>query len=260
MAEHPAGSAGYGLDQYLRRAGHELRTPLTSIVASASILALSADLPAEAGRFVEVIARNSRRLADVIDALLDLAALDHDVAVLRPVRLDLADMVRMAVAGLPADRQVSVNLPAVLPLDADAGRLAQVLAALRDNAVAFTRPGDSIAVGLTTVGPFAELVIADTGIGVPEEEFPLVFEPLHRSSRADEQQIPGVGLGLPISRRIAELHHGTLDLLPTAGGGVAAVLCLPLPQGPARSDGGFDVAQAVGGNTGGAESRGDGRG
>jgi signal transduction histidine kinase len=230
-------------DEYIRLVGHELRTPLTSIAAYTDLLtSLGDDLPEDARQLLEVITRNSERLRRIIDALLDLAALDSGHATMHVVRFDLAATVRDAVAdATPAadDWPVTLRaeLPGEVPLDGDRSRLRHVLDTLLSNAITYSHPGGDVAVALTVELDRARITVADTGIGIPAEELRDVFERFHRSSRVRDLGIPGTGLGLATSRLVVDRHGGTIELQPTPGGGTTVTVCIPLRQPAANGEG-----------------------
>jgi signal transduction histidine kinase len=113
-----------------------------------------------------------------------------------------------------------------LRIQGDPDRIAQILANLLDNAVRYSAPGSPIGVALTVVGNEAQVRVTDRGVGVPEDERERIFAPFYRASRT--RDIPGTGLGLHISRRIAEQHHGRLWLESTSESGSVFVVGLPM--------------------------------
>jgi signal transduction histidine kinase len=125
-----------------------------------------------------------------------------------------------------APRIIFGGAPPKLRVRGDPDRFAQILSNLLDNAVKYSPPGSPIDVSLTVIGKNAELRVADRGVGVPSEERELLFAPFFRSSRT--RDIAGTGLGLHISRRIAEQHRGTLSLDSSSSVGSVFVLTLPL--------------------------------
>jgi signal transduction histidine kinase len=216
--------------EYVRLVGHELRTPLTSIAACTDLLsAFGDDLPGDARELLDAVTRNSDRLRHIINALLDIAALDSGQVELQRTGFDLAGAVRHAVAGpFERDVQVRCDTPDTLVVEADETRIRQVLRTLIDNAVTYSHPGGQVTVTLTGTADTACLTVADTGIGIPPDELDEVFERFQRSSRARHLGIPGLGLGLAASRAVLEHHQGTVTLRETPGGGITAEACLPL--------------------------------
>jgi two-component system phosphate regulon sensor histidine kinase PhoR len=223
-------------DEYLNLIGHELRTPLTVIGSYLDLLADGdPDAPlAESLPMVAAARRGSDRLRRLVEALLDLSALDSGRAVLHHADLDMArltgDAVR-AIAARAADRQVELiaRLPDLLPAHGDPDRLRQLVDALLDNAVTYTPQGGVVTLTLTVTGSTLRLEVADTGFGIPEHERPYVFDRFFRGAVATELAIPGAGLGLATARLIAERHEGELTLVPDVGR-VGTTLRLTMPR------------------------------
>ncbi|HEX5741000.1 MAG TPA: ATP-binding protein [Pilimelia sp.] len=201
-------------DEYIALVGHELRTPLTSIGLYTDLVAQAADLD-EARRLAEVIQRNNHQLRGLVDRLLELAALDAGHLGLAIAEVDLAALVRdradAARAAAPHAR-VTADAPAALTVPGDPERLRQLVDALLDNATRYSRGDCGVTVSLRDEEDVAVLVVTDTGGGVPEPEQPLLFRRLYRGRNARHTGIPGAGLGLALSRAVAERHHGTIAL------------------------------------------------
>ena len=121
-----------------------------------------------------------------------------------------------------------------LPLEADAGRLGQVLDNLVSNALKFTPSGGSVMVSAGNGNGKVRLEVTDTGIGVPHEEIGQLFSRFYRASTATRREIPGTGLGLVIARAIVEAHGGTISLESIEGEGTRVAVTLP----PGYVDGG----------------------
>ena len=212
-------------------ASHELRTPLTSISGHARMLdewALEGDGDT-ARRSVRAIRREAGRMRGLIESLLTLTRGDEG-APLDVGRHDLGMIAKEAVesAGDNADGKVSVELyPPEQEVTAtfDRGRILQVASILLDNAVKYTPNGGSVTVRVRERYEGVELAVADTGVGISEDELPLVFERFHRADAARAEE--GAGLGLSIARQIAEAHGGTIEATSKAGAGSEFVLVLP---------------------------------
>ncbi|GAA2509901.1 ATP-binding protein [Pilimelia columellifera] len=213
-------------DEYVALIGHEMRTPLTSIGAYADLLGgLDAgDFDTEGRQLAEVIGRNTAELRQIIDELLDLAAIDTGHATFTCQQFDLAEQVRQAVAtiDLPPDGprpSIHADLPDQCLLSADPVRIRQVVDALLNNAVTYSPDGGQITVALRAIaGAVAELTVTDEGIGVPDDERERLFSRFYRSSRTRDRRIPGAGLALAISRAILDRHRGSIALLPSDKG------------------------------------------
>lgn len=224
-------------NEYLSLVGHELRTPLTSISAYTEILreidgeALAQDGPA----LLEVVDRNTTQLRHIIDELLEMSALDTGHAALSMAPVDLAEVVRESVERTRAaieDAPLTLvdDLPAELVLPGDRKRLRQIVDNLLGNAVKYSPDGGRITVRLRVDGRAAELTVSDTGIGVTPEDREKLFTRLYRSNSVRDRAIPGTGLGLALSRTVAQRHHGTIELLDHEGPGTTVVVRLPLDR------------------------------
>jgi two-component system phosphate regulon sensor histidine kinase PhoR len=215
---------GRAKDEYLNLVGHELRTPLTVIASYLDLLADGdPETPlAESMGMVDAARRGSDRLRRLVEALLDLSALDSGRARLHPTELDLTRVVTDAVqriADRAAVKEITIHerLPDALPLRADPDRLAQLVGALLDNAITYPQPGGTVTVTLGMTGAEAHLEVTDDGPGIPDGEQPLVFERFFRGAVATERAIPGAGLGLALVRLIAERHGGSVTVVPESG-------------------------------------------
>ncbi|MEU7905717.1 ATP-binding protein [Actinoplanes sp. NPDC049118] len=226
-------------DEYLHLVGHELRTPLT-VIASYIELIEEADPTstlAEVAPMTAAIRRGSDRLRRLVETLLDLSALDSGQAKVRRDPLDFADAVGAAVdqarqAAETAQVTITARLPAGLQITGDRDRLGQMVVELLNNAITFTPAGGRIDVRLTRGEDRADLTIADTGAGIPEEERPHIFQRFHRGQITTERAIAGAGLGLSVAQLIAQRHHGEITLLPSATG---TTMCVRLPLNPAAA-------------------------
>jgi two-component system, OmpR family, sensor kinase len=212
-------------------ASHELRTPLTSISGHARMLdewALEED-PERAKRSVGAIRREAKRMRDLVESLLALTRGDEGVG-LAVGRHDLGAVAEEAAQAARAAACGKVTVEYFRPkreVEAtfDRGRVLQAASILLDNAVKYTPEGGSVAVRLREEDGRAALEVSDTGVGIPEDELPLIFERFHRAdpSRADG----GAGLGLSIARQIAESHGGEIRASSTPGEGSTFTLLLP---------------------------------
>jgi two-component system, OmpR family, sensor kinase len=213
-------------------ASHELRTPLTSISGHARMLdewALEKDRET-ARRSVRAIRREAGRMRDLVESLLTLTRGDEGPP-LDVGRHDLGEIAQEAVetARNNADSRMSVEF---IPPDQgimatfDRGRILQVASILLDNAVKYTLEGGNVTVEVRGRGDRVELEVSDNGVGIREDDLPLIFERFHRADAARAED--GAGLGLSIARQIAEAHGGTIEATSKVGAGSAFVLVLPL--------------------------------
>lgn len=221
-------------DSFLASVSHELRTPLSSVRGYIEVLLdedEAANDPETVRRFPAVMQRNADRLLRLIDDLLLVARL-HDTGLrLDIVETDLADLAYQAsLTSRPIAEHKHVTLTAAtgtpVPTAGDPERLAQALNHLLFNAIKFTPAGGHVTI-TTTADPRPSLTIADTGVGVPAEDLPHVFDRFHRSATADHLAAQGAGLGLTIVKAIIEAHEGDITVTSSPGHGTTVHLSLP---------------------------------
>ncbi len=222
--------------EFVATVSHELRTPLTAIVNYAELLAEALpETSDEVAEFVEIIDRNAQRLLALTDDLLLVARLESGGLTIERAPLRLAPLVAEVVDTLrpeaeAAGLEVTVEIdPDPAPVVGDRARLAQVVENLLANAVKFTPEGGSVVVRARREATWWVLEVADTGIGIPEEEVDRLFDRFFRASNARLLEIGGSGLGLAIVRAIVELHDGALSV-QTSERGTTVAVSLPDPE------------------------------
>jgi signal transduction histidine kinase/HAMP domain-containing protein len=239
-AEHTARAeaeaASRGKDELLAMLGHELRNPLAAIANAARVLDTPGVPEDSARRAREVIMRQNAHLARLVDDLLDVARVTSGKIVLTRQPLDLAEAVQRGVAtlaasGRSAHHRVTLDLEPVWA-NVDDTRLEQVVANLVGNALRFTPPDGTIAVTLRAAGGEAVLEVRDSGMGIAPEMLPRVFDMFVQGARGSDGGPGGLGLGLTLVQRIAELHDGTVEAA-SDGPGRGSVFTLRLPAMPA---------------------------
>ncbi|HEX7080944.1 MAG TPA: HAMP domain-containing sensor histidine kinase [Gammaproteobacteria bacterium] len=223
------------LDEFLATLAHELRGPLASLHASTELLALL--LPPDAAKLREVEARIRRQLAHLtrlVDDLRDVPSILAGEIVVERSRVDLRDVVDRALEtcapSMNARRHLLVHTrpESALWVDGDDVRLAQILINLLTNAAKFTPPGGRIEVRVERSGDDAVITVADDGIGIDAATLPRLFD---RFIQAGATIDGGMGLGLPLVRRLAELHGGTVTAKSEGiGRGSEFVVRLPLAR------------------------------
>jgi signal transduction histidine kinase len=221
---------------FLATVSHELRTPLTSIAGYVEILrdAEAGPLTTAQERMLETVERNAARLRHLIEDVLTLSKIESGAfkTARRPV--DLAEIVTAgAVALQPAAAVKGLTFTVVPPagnltVAGDPGQLDRVVMNLLSNAVKFTPEGGQVTVGAVQGGGMAVLTVADTGIGIPEEEQKGLFTRFFRAANAVYQSIPGTGLGLAIVRTIVANHGGELEVVSREGSGTSVTVRIPL--------------------------------
>ena len=229
-------------DEFVALISHDLRTPLTSIIGYVElVLDEDVDPPLDDERrtYLKVVARSSERLLRLVDDLLFVARLQAGRLVLETTPIDLAEATSQAVDEARPHAElkglaISFLGDTAVPVEADRGRIFQLLDNLISNAIKFTPDGGRVDVRVLRTADGAVLEVTDTGIGLAPDESERVFERFFRSERASNRQIPGTGLGLFIARAIAEAHGGTISASSSQGEGTTFRIELParVPPSP----------------------------
>ena len=222
-------------DDFVATVSHELRTPLTSMMGFLEMLRdeQAGELSEEQSRFLAIVYRSSERLQRLVGDLLFVARLDANGLQMRfgPVQVDevVRDCVEVASA-LARSRgiELGTDLAELPAIRADQERLGQLVSNLVSNAIKFTPDGGHVVVRARAEEDVIAIEVEDDGIGIPEAELGRVFQRFFRSSTATQQAIPGTGLGLVISKAIAEAHGGTMSLRSEEGRGTCFRVELPL--------------------------------
>lgn len=214
---------------FIAAIGHDLRTPLSSVKAFAEGLrdGLARD-PARAAHYGQVILTKAGELERLVEDLFQYARLDLPETSVRKQPVDAAEYLGAALRAFePEAAGKGVALTAegpALTLDVDPDLFVRVINNLLANALRHTPAGGSVRL---TWAPGATITVADTGEGIPPEELPHLFSPLHRTDRSRSRRSGGAGLGLAIARRIVSLHGGSIDCESTLGEGTRFTISLP---------------------------------
>ncbi len=228
-------------EEFFALVSHELRTPLTSIVGYLEVLLEEDDeddrLPPHQRRFLGTIDRNARRLQRLVGDLLFVAQLEAGRLALEPGTADLGALAAEAVeAARPGAVEAGVALAlepgATGPCPGDPQRLGQVLDNLLSNALKFTPRGGRVVVRVGADDDAVWAEVQDTGIGIPAGELDRLFERFFRASSATEGEIPGIGLGLAVSKAIADGHGGAIAVDSAVGRGTCFRVTLPSAPEP----------------------------
>ncbi|WP_309135683.1 ATP-binding protein [Cellulomonas sp.] len=227
-------------DQFLGLVSHELRTPLTSVLGYLELLLDGTEeLSDEQREYLTIIERNARRQLRLVSDLLLSAQVDAGTFAISPQPTDVAAVARASLASAgPTAEQAQVTLVPALQearVEGDAVRLGQVVDNLVSNALKFTPTGGSVRVEVAPLpGGGARLAVADTGIGIPADELAQLTSRFFRATNATRRAIPGVGLGLSITKAVVDAHGGTMEIRSTVGEGTTFVVTLPaVPPGEA---------------------------
>jgi signal transduction histidine kinase len=220
-------------DAFVATVSHELRTPLTSISGFLEMMEEEEHVLGDAGRqYLDVIRRATERLHSLVEDLLLVAQIEANRIELQLAPVDLAEVARRAAeSARPAAAEKSLVLDVVTdtppPVLGDEKRLSQVVDNLVSNAVKFTPDGGSVRISVAANGAGAQLVVADTGIGVSADEQKQVFSRFFRASSATQRAIPGTGLGLAICHALVEQHNGSIEFSSREGAGTEVTVTLP---------------------------------
>ena len=220
-------------DEFVALISHDLRTPLTSIMGYLELTMDDETLGEEPRSYLEVVQRNSERLLRLVNDLLFVARLEAGELDLHPTAIDLGAVVRQSVEearprAAGKGIELGCEVQSVPSISADRGRMFQLLDNLISNAIKFTPEEGRVDVRLLHRNSRARIEVADTGIGIAEDEQARLFERFFRASTATERHIPGTGLGLYIACAIAEAHGGTIDVESERGRGTMFYVELPL--------------------------------
>lgn len=227
-------------DDFVHNVSHELRTPLTSIAGYLEMVADGSygDVPAGVERAVAVALRNTDRLRTLVEDLLTFSAYDAAGVALERATVDLAavaEQCRRASLPLLDGRRLEVQLhaaPDLRPIEADPSQIGRVVTNLLSNAVKFTPDGGRVTLEVGNREDGVELVVSDTGVGIPAAEQSRLFERFFRSSLSVAAETQGTGLGLALTRTIVEMHHGTVTITSTEGAGTRVTVTLPCGPRP----------------------------
>lgn len=219
---------------FVADASHELRTPVANLIVA--VEALKATLehdPRHASALIGDVERESYRLRDLVERLLDLSLVESGRLPLSLESVAVGPLVERAVtpfrpraeaAGLALDVEIS---PHVAPIRADAVRTEQVLTNLLDNAVKFTPRGGRITVRAAEERGQVVISVADTGPGIPEAEMVHLFDRFYKVDKARSGGRGGAGLGLAIAKRLLEAQGGSISAHSREGGGTAFAVTFP---------------------------------
>ncbi len=213
-ARDEAQAADRAKDQFLAMLGHELRNPLAPALTALELMKLKGTPGAARER--EVIDRQIRHMARLVDDLLDVSRLRRGAIELRRERIDVADAIGRAVemtAPLYAERRhaLEVDVPAGLVVDGDRVRLAQVVSNLLANAAKYTEPGGRVTLRACAVDGTVVIECRDSGIGIAPELVPRIFDLFVQGERGLDRREGGLGLGLAVARTLVELHGGRIE-------------------------------------------------
>ncbi|MBM7118110.1 PAS domain-containing protein [Archangium primigenium] len=225
-------------DDFIATVSHELRTPLTAILGWVQILR-SGQLPEERRlRALETVERNAHVQSQLVEDLLDISRIMSGKLVLEMERVELSAVVEAAVESIrptavAKDIRLHPAIDALSSVMGDSTRLQQIVWNLLSNAVKFTPKGGEVQILVMARGSSVEVVVSDTGKGIPADFLPHVFERFRQAEGSVARKYGGLGLGLSIVKHLVELHGGTIAVA-SEGEGRGATFTVRLPMVAAR--------------------------
>lgn len=234
LAYRAAQAASRLKDEFLATLSHELRTPLNAILGYSRLLRSGFTAPERRARALEILERNATALTQIVEDVLDVSRIISGKIRLNVQPVDLSGVVQAAVDTIaPAAEAKGVRLLTILDPDAgmvsgDPDRLQQIVWNLASNAVKFTAKSGIVQIRLSRVHSHVEIDVSDTGIGIAPEFLPHMFERFRQADSSATRKHGGLGLGLAISRHLAELHGGTIEA-SSEGEGLGATFRVKLP-------------------------------
>ena len=221
-------------DEFLAMLGHELRNPLSAISSASSLLGMPGAAAESSGRARLIIQRQTQHLSRIVDDLLDLSRAMSGKILLSKKRIDLGPLVSgcldtFRATGRTAGYQLDVRLGGGW-VEGDPTRIEQIATNLIDNALKYTPSGGSIGIAIDTVDGEVVLTVSDSGVGIPPDLLPHVFDVFVQGSISIDRSQGGLGIGLSLVRRLVELHGGSVSATST-GAGAGSKFEIRLPRG-----------------------------
>jgi len=215
LAEQALQDADRIKDEFIATLAHELRNPLAPMQTAIDVLRCQD--PEQTEWCHGVLERQVKHMTQLVADLLDISRITSNKLEIHPQPIDFSDVIQAAVESTRAilercDQQLVIAMPArKLYLDADLVRLAQVFSNLLSNAAKFTEGPGTVRLTAEAVGNEITVTVADTGIGMPEEDLVRAFDKFYQGSRRPERSYGGLGVGLSLVRQLVELHGGTIE-------------------------------------------------
>jgi PAS domain S-box-containing protein len=229
--------AAQSKDEFLATLSHELRNPLAPLRTAIEILRRRGDVDDQSKRLYGLMDRQINHMVRLVEDLLEMSRISRGTLSLQKAPVDMAAVVSNALEIVEplvkaAKHELIIELPEEpLPLEGDKVRLSQILSNLLSNAARYTNDGGRIVVSVQRDAAFAVVKVQDTGIGISDELLPRLFKMFSRGDRYSARHQGGLGIGLAIAQRLAEMHDGSLSVHSEGPGrGSEFVLRVPLAE------------------------------
>ena len=216
--------------EFVSNISHEFRTPLASIIGFSETIVSDPDLPEEMKKeFNKVILNEGKRLAKLINDVLDISNIEGGKIILNKISFDLVEMLKEIVE---LNRESALKKRITLEfehpkdpilLEADKEKITQLFEALINNAIKFTNEDGRVKLLVNNLYKEVEIIISDTGIGIPEKDLPYIFQKFYRVSRPGTE-IPGTGIGLVFVKQMIDIHKGMISVQSEIGNGTTFVV------------------------------------
>jgi PAS domain S-box-containing protein len=216
--------------EFVSNISHEFRTPLASIIGFSETIVSDPDLPEEMkSEFNRVILNEGKRLAKLINDVLDISSIEGGKIILNKINFDLIEILNEVVE---RNRESAIKKSITLEfehtkdlilIDADKEKITQLFEALINNAIKFTNEDGRVKVLVNNLFKEVEIIISDTGIGIPEKDLPYIFQKFYRVSRPGTE-IPGTGIGLVFVKQMIDIHKGMISVQSEVGNGTTFVV------------------------------------
>jgi two-component system phosphate regulon sensor histidine kinase PhoR len=218
--------------EFISNVSHELRTPLAGIKLMVETCVASPEDTELPGIFLPQIASEIDRLVKLVEDLLELARTEGGLMRLRKQTVDLGRTAAAAIhvfaeRASNADIELVLDTDRTVTVDADPDRLAQVIINLVENALRHTPPGGTITVEVADSPERADLIVRDTGVGIPFKDLPHIFERFYVVDRSRAREATGIGLGLAIVKGVMDAHGGTVSVESELGKGATFTCSFP---------------------------------
>ena len=218
--------------EFVSNISHELRTPLASIVGFSETINSDPKMPDELrSEFNSIILNEGKRLSKLINDVLDLSRIEAGVITLNKSLFDIVELVKIMsrdYTKMAEAKNIIFNCEISdeqIIIEADRERINQTLQALLDNSVKYTKPDGRVKLIISNLYREVEIIITDTGIGIPEKDLPFIFQKFHKVNRQDSDQL-STGIGLVFVKQIVDLHKGLITIQSEPDKGTTVILKL----------------------------------